>query len=249
MSSYIVFHPDSDRQSVRVEGFAITEDKQGAAPWTGNVWVDARDGGNEDPWCLSQPWLYSYCHATQLQRGTMKPGDMIFFVSGDGADRDSFTCDTVFIVKRKHEWQRGVSDFGWVPSGAPPGLLHHQQGGDQVWQRHLRFGLPQEKGHSGRYTFEAAGFEGSGEPYSFLPLQTSGTRTTVEIDMLPQVVKGAIREKRKGKYPVRLSHEDATSLCGLLISQSPIKVVKIVRELDPVTMPRSGACGSGRGCR
>ena len=70
---YIIFHPEYNRLEAVVQATVLVKN-QIIKNWTGNVWVDCfRNGeGNEDPFVFNDPWLYSYCHASQLRRYSQK---------------------------------------------------------------------------------------------------------------------------------------------------------------------------------
>lgn len=104
---YIIFHPDKARQAINAKATVI-ENGQVNTTWEGKICVDSIDNGNEDPFVFSDPWLYSYCHATQLRRNPRKNGSYlqpmskIFFVSGDCANNNLLTIDTLFLSTNQY---------------------------------------------------------------------------------------------------------------------------------------------------
>lgn len=108
---YIIFHPESKRQIIDAKASAI-ENGQVNTAWEGKICVDSINNGNEDPFVFSDPWLYSYCHATQLRRTPREDGiylqkdSVIFFVSGDCANKERLTIDTVFVIENALTWTK-----------------------------------------------------------------------------------------------------------------------------------------------
>jgi len=108
---YIIFHPESKRQIIDAKASAI-ENGQVNTAWEGKIYVDRINNGNEDPFVYTHPWLYSYCHATQLRRTPREDGNylqkdsVIFFVSGDCANKRHLTIDTVFVIENALTWTK-----------------------------------------------------------------------------------------------------------------------------------------------
>lgn len=107
---YILFHPDKQRDQVEVNATI----KQGGLVfknWVGKVFVDKIFVGNEDPFVFTDPWLYSYCHASQLRRQIrddcyLQNESTILFCSGDDAEKGLLTCDTLFIIGSAEPWSK-----------------------------------------------------------------------------------------------------------------------------------------------
>lgn len=86
---YIIFHPDRARQIANVQATVMVK-KKILANWNGDIFVDQIGKGNEDPYVFNNPWLYSYCHASQLRRNRredsyLQIGSTIIFASGQEA--------------------------------------------------------------------------------------------------------------------------------------------------------------------
>jgi hypothetical protein len=93
---YVLFHPEKKRVQVQVKAMAF---RQGDTipNWLGDVWVD-KPNGNEDPFVFVEPWVYTYCYATQLRReprqsSHIQPGSYLIFCSGDIADEHKLCVD------------------------------------------------------------------------------------------------------------------------------------------------------------
>ncbi|MGE0397191.1 MAG: hypothetical protein AB7T06_10765 [Kofleriaceae bacterium] len=131
---YIVFHPEQKRQAVAVHAHEVVDG--GLKAWSGDIWVDAPPD-NEDPFVFREPWLYSYCHATELRRAPNKRADyiqvgsVIVFASGSMADAGMLLVDTVFVVGRVERWPE--------PARLPERYAHERDQETEVWKRHLVF--------------------------------------------------------------------------------------------------------------
>ena len=66
-ANYIIFHPDFERDNIFVSATSIEENKI-IENWVGKIYVDKINNGNEDPFVFNNPWLFSYCHASQLRQ-------------------------------------------------------------------------------------------------------------------------------------------------------------------------------------
>jgi len=229
MPSYIIFHPDRQREKVSAKAKVLAENSNDLQMESVEVWIDSRGGcNNEDPWVLSHPWLFSYCHATQLKRSTMGPGDIVFFVSGAAADKGVLRCDTVFVVEQKLEWINGK---------IPAELAQKYSVGTPEYERHLKFGLQKNKEHTGKFTFTAKKHSKQAERFSFLPLNGDGKNAELQFGDLAKKIKA----KRKGKYPVELTVDEAKSLYEKISAALKKRVVAIIQVLpeEPAT-PRGG---------
>src|SRR5689334_1572214 len=109
--NYIILHPENQRKNVVVRAKALQNCN--LINFKGDVCADELRNGNdnEDPYIFSDPWLYSYCHAPQLRRNIhrvdhVEKDSYLFFCSGDFADKDTLTIDTVFCVMQPLLWQK-----------------------------------------------------------------------------------------------------------------------------------------------
>src|SRR2546422_589402 len=96
--SYIVFHPD--REVAEVTARVLKTGSAQPEARRLRIWMDNVEG-NHDPCVLTDPWFYSYCHATQMRRSEMDAGSILFFY-----DHSSRVFDTVLVVRRRHMWTR-----------------------------------------------------------------------------------------------------------------------------------------------
>lgn len=234
--SYLVFHPDKWRQRTPATGRAVGP--QGPVSWRGLVWAD-RAPSNCDPLVFWEPWVFSYCHATQMQRRPYGPhlcrGSWLIFSSGDAIDAGKLRVDTVFLVADVRPWRSPKSP----PANYDP-ELHRPD--SILWADHLRAGM--EGGHPGRfrYTYEAAPFADGNPHYSFLPLDRDGERPTVSLSELPAELTERIRAKVYGKRPVPLNLSDVTTILDAVRKRSSLLLVgPFVRTEATVASPTSGA--------
>jgi hypothetical protein len=235
---YIIFHPDKARQAIDARATSI-ENGQVHTTWEGKVCVDSINNGNEDPFVFSDPWLYSYCHATQLRRTPREDGNylqkdsVIFFVSGDCANKRHLTIDTVFVIGNIHAWTK-------KPNLALPTKYHTHFKNDQstLWHRHLRFPFCGQH-DSVTHTYEAKHYTDQDTeveaPFSFLPIDKDGDRFTIPFDQLPTVLAAKIKDKNYGKYPVLLSCDEMQQIYQLIETEAVTKVIgNISCELKPI---------------
>jgi hypothetical protein len=196
---YIIFHPEKKRIAMRVHASEVVGGC--ATAWEGRIWVD-RPPGNGDPFVFNDPWLYSYCHATQLRRTPggrqhVQEGSTLLFCSGEEADKGSLVIDTVFVVGRAEAWPRRQ---------LPARYHQHRKAGSAAWRLHLSFGA--SGSHPGVFTYEARPWSPREKQYSYFPLTEGGERAAVRIDNLPRELKGSVTEKCKRKRPVLLGDEN-----------------------------------------
>jgi len=109
-ANYIIFHPESQRQHVHVNGDVVLNNEL-INGWDGDIWVDKMFDCNEDPFVFNDPWIYSYCHASQLRRclkhnGSINTGSYLIFVNGTAVNKNKLAIDTVFCVGSILEWKR-----------------------------------------------------------------------------------------------------------------------------------------------
>jgi hypothetical protein len=242
MTHYIIFHPEDQRQCVAVTGEAIISGSVIPSPWTGDVWVDqvGNGQGNEDPFVFNHPWMYSYCHATQLRRrpnaygNYLQPSSYIIFCNGDKANQGWLEIDTVFVVGSVHQWQK-------KPPYLPNTLLFHKRSNSSLWLRHLQLGLPSRKQHLGKFTYEAEMWSTVRSDFSYLPLDLNKKKVSLQLKQLG-VVGSKISGKVKGKYPCPL---DTTEMNMLLHQVSMASTTKVVRIIHVVLNPTA----NGKPCK
>lgn len=232
-ANYIIFHPDSQRESVPVKALAIENNKL-VTNWVGNIFVDSIGKGNEDPFVFSDPWLYSYCHATQLKRNegieSLQVGSIIIFVSGQDAEKGFLSVDTVFLIADLQKWKR-------TPNLELPFKYdkHYKDEKSMLWNRHFRF--PFDGCHSSvTYTYEAKLWVNDKSDFSFLPLNDEGHKVTLRIDELTIDLNAKISKKVIGKYPVRLTDKEVNEVVDKINNASFTKVLKINSCLKEVNL-------------
>jgi len=222
---YIIFHPDHARQQTPVQAIAFVQG-QVLKNWHGNIYVDKIGFGNEDPFVFNDPWLYSYCHASQLRRNFrhnnnyLQTGSKIFFVSGQQADKGLLTIDTVFLIG-------GVQPWDNKPTLQLPIKYqnHFQDNMSILWRRHFRF--PFHGNHDTvSHTYEAELWQKNKTDYSFLPLDENNERVSIPFDKFPDDLLNKIAGKVKGKYPVLLSECEKNMITTQIEKQVATKVLK-----------------------
>jgi hypothetical protein len=237
---YIIFHPDHARQQTPVRAIAMVQG-QVLKNWSGNIYVDRIGIGNEDPFVFNAPWLYSYCHASQLRRNFrqdnnyLQSGSKIFFVSGQQADQGLLTIDTVFLIG-------GVQPWDSKPTLHLPTKYqnHFQNNKSILWRRHFRF--PFQGSHiTVSHTYEAALWQENKTDFSFLPLNESNERVSVPFDEFPNDLLKKIAEKVKGKYPVLLTDSEINIIATQLEKRVTTKILKITASTLTVTS-KKGRC-------
>lgn len=230
-ANYIVFHPDKSRESTNVSAIAMI-DEQVNKKWNGNIYVDTIGNGNEDPFVFNDPWLYSYCHASQLRRNFRKDsflqtGSKIIFASGQKANKGLLCIDTFFLIGNIQQWIN--KPFLQLPNKYQEYFNDNQS---ELWMRHFRFpfmGIHDKVSH----TYEAELWDKNKSIFSFLPLDTNGERVTVSFDSLNKTLLNKILSKVKGKYPVLLTDDEINNILTLIESKTKTKVLKIKTLLTP----------------
>jgi hypothetical protein len=227
---YIIFHPESKRQIIDAKASAI-ENGQVNTAWEGKIYVDRINNGNEDPFVYTHPWLYSYCHATQLRRNFRKDNNylqndsVIFFVSGDCANKENLTIDTVFVIENALTWTK-------KPKLALPIKFQGINEGSPLWKRHLRFPFCGQHA-SVTHTYEARHYTNQDTeveaPFSFLPIAKNGDRVTIPFGELTKELVAKINKKIRGKYPVLLTEAEMRTLFQLTKNIAATKVLKDIR--------------------
>jgi hypothetical protein len=231
-ANYIIFHPDNARQQEHVQAVAMVQG-QVVDNWNGNVWVDRIGHGNEDPFVFFDPWLYSYCHATQLRRKIRKDNNYlqvaskIIFVSGQAADEGILTIDTVFLIGGVQSWTRKKSLQ--LPLKYQP---YFQVSNSTIWNRHFRFPfiinpITNRGTHDTvSHTYEAELWQEDKADYSFLPLDKDNKKVSISLDTFPEEIKTKIANGVKGKYPVSLSDNEMNLIAIEIENRATIKVLK-----------------------
>ena len=238
---YIIFHPESKRQIIDAKASAI-ENGQVNTAWEGKIYVDRINNGNEDPFVYTHPWLYSYCHATQLRRNFRKDNNylqndsVIFFVSGDCANKENLTIDTVFVIENALTWTK-------KPKLALPIKFQGINEGSPLWKRHLRFPFCGQHA-SVTHTYEARHHTDQDTeveaPFSFLPIAKNGDRVTIPFGELTTELVAKINKKIRGKYPVLLSCDEMQQIYQLIETKAITKVIgNISCELKTIDMEGS----------
>lgn len=237
---YVIFHPESSRERIYIEGSAIVEGRH--QKWAGHIWVDD-ENGNEDPYVLTDRWLYSYCHATQLRRapaptGCVSSGSFLFFCDGDAANTSYLMIDTVFVVSHVAEWPS-------LPGGLPEEFQSHfNKVESDLWSRHFRF--PFEGEHAGKFTYVASAYYEGVREYSFLPLNEQGVRVAIEFSQLSRNTRGAISCKVRGKFPALLDKSQKNEVLGRVRELAKIQVVIISARKSPMSGRSNATCGLSR---
>ena len=221
--SYVVQHPK--RCEVRVSARVLKNRSAVPREREMGIFVDAIEG-NHDPCVLTDPWLYSYCHASQLRRTQMGPGSMIFFYDHE---REAF--DTVFSVRDRHDWDRVMPSSPPLPIRIrlPP------RAEKDAWDLHFQW---PSRGHheKTRVTFEAAMF--SADPYSFLPLR--GGQPVGAASLGLSWLEPQINQHKWRRRPIRLAAREAAELYAATSRAADAKVIGHVRLLDPEDLRKVG---------
>ncbi|WP_353123501.1 hypothetical protein [Dysgonomonas capnocytophagoides] len=247
IANYIIFHPE--RHDKKVVATIINDKNEVISNWKGIVWVDSVGASNEDPFVFNNPWLYSYCHATQLRRNIRKdvyvqPGSKIVFIKGSDADNGILTVDTVFIVDSVLLWGKHFNQPQEVPTKY---LSIKNNRKSEAWERHFKYPFKKDRREhiNATHTYEAKLWSEDifENYYSFLPLDDTGERVSIPFQELPPSISIKLEEKRKGKYPVLLSSE-IDELIDLISAKTSIKVVKDIILEEPIECKeKRGTCG------
>ena len=233
---YIIFHPDKARQAIDARATAL-KNGQVHTTWEGKICVDSINNGNEDPFVFSDPWLYSYCHATQLRRAPREDGiylqkdSVIFFASGDCANKAHLTIDTVFVIENALRWTK-------KPKLALPIKFRGINESSPLWKRHLRFPFCGQHA-SATHTYEARHHTDQDTEvealFSFLPIAKNDKRVTIPFGELTTELVAKINKKIRGKYPVLLTCYEMQQIYHLIENKAVTKVIgNISFELKPI---------------
>ena len=227
---YIIFHPDKARQAIDARATAL-KNGQVHTTWEGKICVDSINNGNEDPFVFSDPWLYSYCHATQLRRTPREDGiylqkdSVIFFASGDCANKENLTIDTVFVIENALRWTK-------KPELTLPIKFRGINEDSPLWKRHLKFPFCGQHA-SLTHTYEARHYTNQDTeveaPFSFLPIDNNDKRVTIPFGELTTELVAKINKMIRGKYPVLLTEAEMKTLFQLIKNSAATKVLKDIR--------------------
>lgn len=206
--SYVVQHPK--RCELRVSAHVLENGRPAPRERELVIFGDAIEG-NHDPCVLTDPWFYSYCHASQLKRTQMGPGSMIFFYDHD---REAF--DTVFSVKDRHEWDRIMPSSPPLPIRIrlPPRVEK------DAWDLHFQW---PSRGHheKTRVTFEAAMFPV--DTCSLLSLRGGQPVSAASLGL--SWLEPRIDQHKRRRRPVPLAAREAAELYAATSRAADTKVI------------------------
>lgn len=228
-ANYIIFHPDSKRKSLIVSATVMIENNL-LEHWIGNIFVDKIGKGNEDPFVFHDPWLFSYCHASQLRRtprtgSYLKRGSRILFVSGQKANDGLLTIDTFFLVGNIQMWRRNPTDLPIEYRS------HFRNNSSDLWKRHFRF--PFHGIHSGvTHTYEAEIWHENKIRFSYLPLDKEGQKVSISFDDLDKKLSDKISKNVRGKYPVLLDSDEMSSILDKVEKLCHTKVLSNINAIN-----------------
>lgn len=235
--NYIIFHPENNRQKVKVFATVVISNNEIKHYWEGDIYVDAIErGNNEDPFVFQNPWLYSYCHASQLKQkyrsddNYLQVGSKILFVSGQNADKNELVIDTLFQIGSIQKWENRKPDLK-----LPLKYQDIEKHNLDLWNRHFRFpflGVHDSVIH----TYESEVWDIEKESYSFLPVNSDGERVKIAFDEFSLSLSNKIKNKVKGKYPVELTNQEFDEIYSIVENKSAIKVVKDISTSKPIRL-------------
>lgn len=248
ISNYIIFHPKRDK--VKALATVINSNNEIIHDWEGQIFVDNLNDKNEDPFIFNNPWIYSYCHASQLKRNPrrgsyLQPGSKLIFVSGPDADNGMLTVDTIFIIDSVLEW--GIKSPMHIQDVPSKYLPIKNDMSSNLWKKHFRF--PFEKDNlahkNASYSYEAKLWEENigVAQYSYLPLTESQERVSIPFSELPPPVMNILTQKKKGKKPAEINSEDIDRILELIESKTSTKVVRDIRFIELLEKGRKKGCG------
>lgn len=220
IAHYIIFHPKRHESNEYVEVLRNNVIHKRNR----KILIDKKKYGleNEDPFVFSDPWIYSYCHATTLKRVPqsiyVQEGSYLIFTDGSRADDGYLKIDTIFLVDNVLTWS--------IIGNSPPTKYSIT---NITWDRHIKHGIKAKniKGHKGRYTYEAKMHNNADDKYSFLPLFKE---KEYEIDMqfLTRNLRLKIKGKLKGKIPVLINSRQAQQILNIIDQNVKEKVIRII---------------------
>jgi hypothetical protein len=206
--------------------------------WEGDIWSD-KPPDNEDPFVFSEPWVYSYCHATELKRAIQRKGDYVekgsylIFCNGQAAEKGIIEIDTVMVVDLVARW---ICDPSKNHLELPNEFKHLFSDDNSIlWTRHLKFPFENPPQHrnldKGMYSYISKMWGEQDSDYSYLPLGSDGKRATFAINNLTNTLQDLINSKILGKRPVQLNATQLEEVRGNLEKVTITKVVRRVCEL------------------
>lgn len=234
---YIIFHPE--RQEVKVNATSLINN-QHKINWSGKIFVDPLNAGNEDPFVFNHPWLYSFCHASQLRRNKNRKGSflqkdsILLFADCQQAEKEILQFDTVFIIDECQQWDKN-------PLNLPEKYKYLKNDFNSLlWKRHFKF--PFDGIHKTvSFTYEASLWEPESNLFSFLPLDQEHNRVCIPFKKLPNEISLKLKKRIKGKYPVLFDDEEIKYIHKLIYELSVIKVVQNIVIKDSI-LSKSKSC-------
>jgi hypothetical protein len=223
---YLIFHPKSNRQVQNVTATSLVNN-QIITNWSGNIFVDQIGRSNEDPFVFNNPWLYSFCHASQLRKkpnslGHIKKGSWLIFVCGQSANNGNLTIDTCFLVDSINYWQHS-------PLALPKKFQNiHSNLHNILWRRHLRFPFMGQHAKV-THTYESKLWNNQISKFSFLPYESNGIRVSFPITSLSRNLQKKINTKISGKRPVPLTSMEIKQILKKINRLSQIKVLRDIK--------------------
>ena len=235
---YIIFHPDHQRQLTRVKATVMVGQRV-LTSWAGDIYVDMINAGNEDPFVFNNPWLYSYCHASQLRRNRrddsyLQTGSKIIFVSGQQANNGILCIDTVFLIGGIQKWDNKRLQLPLKYQS------HFQNNQSSLWKRHFKFPF-HGKHKTVSHTYEADLWSKNKTDFSFLPLDKNADRVSVSFDNFKPSLIEKITNKVKGKYPVLLTDSEIKIVIAAIENATTTKILRNITSNVTVTS-KKGNC-------
>ena len=232
---YIIFHPDKGRcKPIKVEATVLGSKNK----WSGNIYTDNYcTGNNEDPFVFINPWVYSFCHATQLKKVERKDcflqkDSILIFVSEQSENKNILAVDTVFVIDKIEKWGR--------PLQLPVNYQSHNDINSVLWSRHLFAPFDNDKkNYKGvhktvSFTYEAKLGESESNKFSFLPLDIKNNRVLIYLDKLCPAISEKIIDKRHWKRPVLLMENEINILYNEIYKMAVTKVLKDIKPQNNI---------------
>jgi hypothetical protein len=216
---YIIFHPEKQRQLIKVSATSMIGNSI-IQNWSGNVFVDKIGVGNEDPFVFNNPWIYSFCHATQLRRkNDIQIGSWLIFACYQPG---KLIFDTLFLIGDINTWSHQPvlqlpQKYQYLSSNR----------GNKLWKRHFKF--PFQGQHTNvKYSYEANLWQQGAKEYSFLPYIIDGVRVSIEISEFSETIVTKINNKLFNKRPVDLNDQEINEILAKI---DQLSVIKILRDI------------------
>jgi len=225
LAHYIIFHPENQRQRYLATATAMINNIP-HQNWIGDIYVDRINVGNEDPFVFNNPWIYSFCHATQLRKKSnasksyIQQGSWLLFACYQDLNNGILKFDTIFLVDKIHPWIH-------QPALTLPFKYQYliTNRGSSLWRRHFRFPF-QGQHASVKYTFEAKIWQQNVSDYSFLPYTLNGDRVSLQISQLPPPISAKIYGNLYGKRPVVFNTNEISQVLSAINQLARIKVLR-----------------------